>query len=160
MIDVKIKVTEGACIPAYATEEASCMDLHAFLQEPVRLYRNSFLVIPTGIFVELPTGYEFQIRPRSGLAFNNNITIMNSPGTIDSDYRGEIKIGLFNHGSESIDIKDGDRIAQMALMDVPKVNWIRTDVLSETKRGAGGFGHTGTGEIPSFLEGHINNQRK
>ena len=119
------------------------MDIRAFIENDVTLKPGERKLIPTGLFIELPDGYEAQLRPRSGMAFKHGITLPNSPATIDSDYRGEIKIALINLSSEHFTVKTGDRIAQMVIAKYEKANWTLTDNLSETKRGEGGFGHTG-----------------
>ena len=119
------------------------MDLRANLQEPVKLEPMQRALIPTGLYVELPLGYEAQIRPRSGLAIKHGITCLNSPGTIDSDYRGEVKIILINLSNETFIIQHGERIAQMIIQPVTKAEWELVKVLNESKRGEGGFGHTG-----------------
>jgi dUTP pyrophosphatase len=130
-------------LPAYATPGSSGMDLRAFLNEPVMLQSMERTLIPTGLFIELPEGYEAQIRPRSGLAIKQGITCLNTPGTIDADYRGEIKVILINLSQESQVIQDGDRIAQMVIQKVEKINWLQTDAILETERNTGGFGSTG-----------------
>jgi len=158
MIGINIKLENGAKLPIYATKGAACMDIHAFLEEPIILYKQNVVSIRTGLHVEVPEGYELQLVPRSGLAFSHNITLVNSPGTIDSDYRGEIKIGLINHGFQALRIFPGDRIAQISLVKVPKIVWNVVEELSSTERGAGGFGSSGMQGVPSFLEGHINNK--
>ncbi len=130
-------------LPAYATAGSAGMDLRASLDEPVVLKSLERKLIPTGIFIELTEGYEAQVRPRSGLAINNGITCLNSPGTIDSDYRGEIKVILINLSAEEQTINSGDRIAQMVVARVSRVNWKPVKKIRETSRSAGGFGHTG-----------------
>lgn len=130
-------------LPAYATEGSSGLDLRAFLSEPLTLTPLQRVLVPTGLFIELPIGYEAQIRPRSGLALKQGITCLNTPGTIDADYRGEIKILLINLSSENCVIQDGDRIAQLVLQTVTQVQWVPVDALQETSRAEGGFGHTG-----------------
>lgn len=130
-------------LPAYETAGSAGMDLRAFTESDIILKPGERKLIPTGLFIELPDGYEAQLRPRSGMAFRHGITLPNSPATIDSDYRGEIKIALINLSSEDFTIKTGDRIAQMVIAKYEKATWTLTDDLSETKRGAGGFGHTG-----------------
>jgi dUTP pyrophosphatase len=130
-------------LPAYETEASAGMDLRANLIEDVVLKPMQRLLIPTGLFIELPTGFEAQIRPRSGLALKHGITILNSPGTIDADYRGEIKILLINFSYTDFVVKNGDRIAQMIVASHEKVYWSQTEELTETTRGAGGYGHTG-----------------
>lgn len=119
------------------------MDLRAFLPESITLAPLQRLLVPTGLFIELPIGYEAQVRPRSGLALKQGITCLNSPGTIDADYRGEIKILLINLSAENCVIQDGDRIAQLVIQTVTQVNWLPVEVLNETSRAEGGFGHTG-----------------
>lgn len=130
-------------IPSYATQSSAGMDIRANLEESIVLKPLERTLVPTGLFIELPLGYEAQIRPRSGLAFKHGIGVLNSPGTIDADYRGEIKVILVNLSSESFEIKDGERIAQMIIAKHETVEWEETDTLSETLRGEGGFGHTG-----------------
>ena len=130
-------------LPAYKTEGASGMDLMAFIKEPIILKSHNSCLVPTGIAVAFSNEYEIQIRPRSGLAAKNNISVLNTPGTIDSDYRGEIKVILYNHGKEDFLINNKDRIAQMVLAPVIKMNFEETDELPETIRGEGGFGSTG-----------------
>jgi dUTP pyrophosphatase len=130
-------------LPAYETTGSSGMDLRANLQEPVKLQPMQRALIPTGLFIELPLGYEAQVRPRSGLAVKHGITCLNSPGTIDSDYRGEIKVVLINLSDETFTINHGERIAQMIIQPVTKAEWQIVKVLNESKRGEGGFGHTG-----------------
>ncbi len=130
-------------LPAYKTEGASGMDLMALLNEPINLKPNSSCLVPTGIAVAFSSDFEIQIRPRSGLAAKNSISVLNTPGTIDSDYRGEIKVILFNHGKSDFLINNKDRIAQMILTPVIKMNLKETDDLPETIRGEGGFGSTG-----------------
>jgi len=129
--------------PAYMTDKAAGMDIYAAVQEDIKLSSGERFMVPTGFAVSIPEGYEAQIRPRSGLAFKNGITLINAPGTIDADYRGEIKILLVNLGQESFIIRRGDRIAQMTLHQVCKVEWEACNQLDTTKRGHGGFGHTG-----------------
>ena len=130
-------------LPAYKTDGASGMDLMALLNEPINLKPNSSCLVPTGIAVAFSSDFEIQIRPRSGLAAKNNISVLNTPGTIDSDYRGEIKVILFNHGESDFLINNKDRIAQMILNPVIKMDLEETDDLPETIRGEGGFGSTG-----------------
>ncbi len=130
-------------IPSYKTKGASGMDLMAYLERSINLEPRKSCLIPTGLSIALPEKYEIQIRPRSGLAAKNNISVLNTPGTIDSDYRGEIKIILFNHGNENFIINNNDRIAQMILSPVIKMELEETDELPESIRGDGGFGSTG-----------------
>jgi len=137
------KLNPDVELPAYKTNGASGMDLMAFIREPINIAPNSSYLVPTGLSMAFSEDYEAQIRPRSGLAAKNNITVLNTPGTIDSDYRGEIKIILFNHGKENFLIKNKDRIAQMVLTPVVKMELEETDNLPSTLRGEGGFGSTG-----------------
>ena len=130
-------------LPAYKTNGASGMDLMAFIKEPINLKPHTSFLVPTGISVAFPSEFEIQIRPRSGLAAKNNISVLNTPGTIDSDYRGEIKVILYNHGDKDFLINNKDRIAQMILTPVIKMSLEETDYLPETVRGEGGFGSTG-----------------
>ena len=130
-------------LPAYETVASAGMDLRANLSEGLLLKSGERLLVPTGLFIALPEGYEAQIRPRSGLAFKHGITVLNSPGTIDADYRGEIKVLLINHGTEDFEIKDGERIAQMVIAAHARIEWNSVTALEETERGAGGFGSTG-----------------
>ena len=130
-------------IPSYATSGSSGMDVRAAVQNKIIIEQNSITIVPTNLSVEIPKGYEIQVRPRSGLAANHGIGILNSPGTIDSDYRGEIKIIMINLGKENFTIKRGDRIAQLVVSKVYTANLIQSDDLNHSKRGKGGFGHTG-----------------
>ena len=134
-------------LPSYKTEGSSGMDLMAFIERPIKIIPNSSSVIPTGISIAIPNDVEVQIRPRSGLAAKSNISVLNTPGTIDSDYRGELKVILFNHGSKEFIINNNDRIAQMILMPVLKVDFEEVSNLPETVRGSGGFGSTGKWKI-------------
>ncbi|MFZ4398553.1 MAG: dUTP diphosphatase [Bacteroidales bacterium] len=140
---IKIVNTSKHPLPAYETEASAGMDLRAELSHPVALKPLERCLIPTGLFIELAVGYEAQIRPRSGMAFKHGITVINSPGTIDADYRGEIKIIIVNLSNELYVIEDGERIAQMVIGQHTKAEWIKVDLLEETIRGEGGFGHTG-----------------
>lgn len=130
-------------LPAYATDLSAGMDLRANLDEPVVLKPLERTLVPTGLFIALPAGYEAQVRPRSGLAIKKGITVLNSPGTIDADYRGEVCVILVNLSSEPFTIADGERIAQMVIARHEQIEWQPVEVLGETERGAGGFGHTG-----------------
>lgn len=130
-------------LPAYETILSAGMDLRASLTESIILQPMQRALIPTGLYIELPAGTEAQIRPRSGLAFKHGITVLNSPGTIDADYRGEIKVLLINLSQEPFEIKDSERIAQMVVSKHETVEWQLVETLNETKRGEGGFGHTG-----------------
>ena len=140
---VKIVNKSNFPLPGYETEAAAGMDLRANISKPIVLKTLERELIDTGIFIELPLGYEAQIRPRSGLAHKHGISIVNAPGTIDADYRGEIKILLVNLSTEEFVINSGDRIAQMVVAKHEKVEWAVSETLSETHRGAGGYGHTG-----------------
>ncbi len=141
----KIKVVNKSDndLPQYETSGSAGMDLRAMLAEPVILKPLQRALIPTGLYIELPDGYEAQIRPRSGLAFKKGLSILNAPGTIDSDYRGEIKILLINLSNETAIVNTGERIAQMIISKYERISFEEVDELSDTKRGAGGFGHTG-----------------
>jgi dUTP pyrophosphatase len=130
-------------LPAYETAASAGMDIKAFLDSELCLKPMERKLVPTGIFLELPQGYEAQIRPRSGLALKHGITVLNSPGTIDADYRGEVKILLINFSDTEFVIQNGDRIAQMIIAKHETVSWEEVEVLTETLRGAGGYGHTG-----------------
>jgi dUTP pyrophosphatase len=129
--------------PAYETSHSAGMDLRANLDEPVSLQPLERAMIPTGLFIELPEGYEAQVRPRSGLAAKTGVTVLNSPGTIDADYRGEIKVILINLSSQTFVVNHGDRIAQLIIARHEKAEWEQVEVLNESERGQGGFGHTG-----------------
>ena len=143
MVKVLIKkLDQKAKIPSYKTEGASGMDLMAFIDQPIKLAPKSSCLVPTGLSVAFSKDYEIQIRPRSGLAAKNNISVLNTPGTIDSDYRGEIKIILFNHGNKNFIINNKDRVAQMILIPVHKMDLEEVDNLPDTLRGEGGFGST------------------
>jgi dUTP pyrophosphatase len=145
MSSIKITVINKSenPLPEYATTGASGMDIRAWIHETIILKPLERQLIPTGLFVEIPDGYEIQIRPRSGMAYKQGITCLNTPGTIDSDYRGEIKILLINLSAENQIIQNGDRIAQMVVSKTEKATWISSLQINETERGAGGFGHTG-----------------
>lgn len=142
-IDVKIVNETLHPLPSYATIGSSGMDLRANLLEPIVLKPFQRFAIPTGIKIELPKGYEAQVRPRSGMALKQGITCLNSPGTIDSDYRGEIKAILINLSNENQIINNGDRIAQLVIQQIEKANWIQVSVLEQSARNEGGFGHSG-----------------
>ena len=144
MVKVLIKkLNPSVELPTYKTNGASGMDLMAFLEKPINLEPGKSCLVSTGLSVAFPKEYEIQIRPRSGLAAKNNISVLNTPGTIDSDYRGEIKVILFNHGNKSFKINNNDRIAQMILTPVIKMDLEETNELPDSIRGAGGFGSTG-----------------
>jgi dUTP pyrophosphatase len=142
-MDVKIVNKSTNPLPGYETDLSAGMDLRAFCETPITLKPLERALVPTGLFIELPAGYEAQVRPRSGLAVKKGITVLNSPGTVDADYRGEIKVILVNLSSEEFEIQTGDRIAQMVISRHERINPVRAEVLNETARGAGGFGHTG-----------------
>lgn len=142
-MEINIVNTSGFPLPSYETAYAAGMDLRAALDEPVSLAPMERKLIPTGLYIALPQGYEAQIRPRSGLAFKHGITVLNSPGTIDADYRGEIKVLLINYGTAYFEIKPGERIAQMIVAKHETVSWNQVTTLDETERGAGGYGSTG-----------------
>jgi dUTP pyrophosphatase len=130
-------------LPQYATVASAGVDLRANLEEPLTLRPMERILVPTGLFMELPVGYEAQVRPRSGLAIKKGVTVLNSPGTIDADYRGEIRVILVNLSNEPFQINDGERIAQMVIAPHVQAEWDETQELNETERGSGGFGHTG-----------------
>jgi dUTP pyrophosphatase len=146
MLKVKIvRLNKQALLPVYATAHAAGMDISACLEEPVTLEPFSTALIPSGFAIELPEGYEAQLRPRSGLALRSMISLPNSPATIDADYRGEVKVILINYGKEQFTVCHGDRIAQMVVARVEQVHFEEVTELDSTIRGEGGFGHTGTG---------------
>lgn len=146
MVDVKVYNSSSNNLPAYETIGSAGMDVRAMLADSVVLKPGERVIIPTGLYVEIPVGYEIQVRPRSGLAFKKGVTVLNTPGTIDSDYRNQIGVILINLGAEDFTIEPGDRIAQLVLNQVPQINWISVnsvEELSSTDRGLGGFGSTG-----------------
>ncbi|MBQ5492009.1 MAG: dUTP diphosphatase [Treponema sp.] len=142
---VKINVVSepGAVLPVYKTAGAAGADVCAHIKEPVVIKKGERVLIPTGLYFEIPEGYEIQVRPRSGLAFKNGVTVLNTPGTIDSDYRGELKVILINLGAEDFTVNDKDRIAQIVVAPVTLGQFVTVQALSQTERGAGGFGSTG-----------------
>ncbi|MBI4634362.1 MAG: dUTP diphosphatase [Deltaproteobacteria bacterium] len=147
MEDITISIqrlpgNEDIVLPRYMTEHAAGMDIHAAVADDLVILPGQRTVIPTGIAVQLPEGYEAEIRPRSGLALKNGVTLVNAPGTIDADYRGEIGVIIINHGTEPFVVKRGDRIAQMVVHQVCRVTWMVSRQLGATPRGGGGFGHT------------------
>ncbi|MBR1402853.1 MAG: dUTP diphosphatase [Treponema sp.] len=142
-IDIKCVASQGAVVPEYKTAGAAGADICALLSEPVIIKKGERAMIPTGLFFAIPHGYEIQVRPRSGLAAKNGVTVLNTPGTIDSDYRGEVKVILINLGSEDFEVKNGDRIAQIVVSPVTIGSFERVSELDETERGSGGFGSTG-----------------
>ena len=144
MVKVLVKkLNSSVKLPAYETDGASGMDLIAFIDKSVTIKPRETFLVPTGLSVAFPRNYEIQIRPRSGLAAKNKISVLNTPGTIDSDYRGEIKVILYNHGEKEFIVNNGDRIAQMVLSPVIKIELVETNDLPETIRGESGFGSTG-----------------
>lgn len=144
MVTVSFKVNPGAILPEYKTKGAAGADVCAYLpQGPVTIEKGKYAMVPTGLFCEIPEGYEIQVRPRSGLAFKNGVTVLNTPGTIDSDYRGELRILLVNLGQEDFVINHNDRIAQIIVSPVLQADFKATEDLSQTERGTSGFGSTG-----------------
>ncbi|MFN8294209.1 MAG: dUTP diphosphatase [Chitinophagales bacterium] len=143
MLEVKIINKSPHALPAYETAGAAGMDIRAWLEEPVVLQPLERKLIPTGLYIELPLGYEAQLRPRSGLAFKHGISLPNTPATIDADYRGELKVALINLSNESFEVRNGERIAQMVVAKHEQVVWKAVEVLSNSNRGVGGFGSTG-----------------
>ena len=141
---IKIVNKSGNPLPEYKTELSSGADLRANVEETVYVYPMKRALIPTGLFVAIPKGYEAQVRPRSGLAINNGIIVLNTPGTIDADYRGELKVILANFSDTSFPVNPGDRIAQMVIAKTEQAEWVEVEELDSTERGDGGFGHTGT----------------
>src|SRR5574344_2303370 len=144
MIQIKVVNKSNNQLPQYATEQSAGMDLRAYLDEPVTLKPLERRLIPTGLYISLPVGYEAQVRPRSGLALKRGVTVLNTPGTIDADYRGEIGIILINLSNEDFVIENSERIAQMVIARHEHVVWQPVETLDETERGEGGFGHSGT----------------
>ena len=144
-MNIRIINKSGNALPAYETLHAAGMDLRAAVDAPLTLKPMQRALVPTGLFIELPIGFEAQIRPRSGLAFKHGIGIVNSPGTIDADYRGEVKVLLINLSEQEFVVNSGDRIAQMVVSRHEQVSWEQVQELNETARGEGGFGHTGSG---------------
>jgi len=142
-LKVKVVNKSGHALPAYSTGLSAGMDIRANLEEPIALGPGQRCLVPTGLFIELPEGYEAQIRPRSGLALKKGVTILNSPGTIDADYRGEIGIIMINLSGEEFEICNGERICQMIISRHESISWEEVSEVSETVRGSGGFGHTG-----------------
>lgn len=142
-IKVKIINKSGNKLPEYATEQSAGMDLRAWLSHPIVLQPMERVLVPTGVYIQLPEGFECQLRPRSGLALKHGITLLNSPGTIDADYRGEIGVIVVNLSREAFVINNGERICQMVIARYTRAEWEESESLDETERGAGGFGHTG-----------------
>jgi dUTP pyrophosphatase len=144
MVEIKVKKLHSrAIVPAYMSEHAAGMDLCTVLDVPILLAPGERVLLPTGLAMEIPTGYEGQVRPRSGLALKKGIALVNSPGTIDADYRGEIGVIVINHGDEPVEFRPGDRIAQLIIAPVSRVTLVETDDLNDSVRSSGGFGHTG-----------------
>ena len=142
-VEVKMVLERGFHEPVYASEQAAGMDVRAYISEPVTIKPMERKLIPTGIKMAIPEGYEVQVRPRSGLALKHGITVLNTPGTVDADYRGDIGVILINLSNEDYIVNPSERIAQLVLNEVPQMKLIKVDTLDETERGAGGFGHTG-----------------
>lgn len=142
-MEIFVKLAPDAILPEYKTDGAAGADLCAYVDAEIRLRPMERRLIPTGVFVELPSGYELQVRPRSGLALKCGVTVLNTPGTVDSDYRGELQVLLINLGSEDFVIKNGDRIAQAVITEVSRASFIVTNSLSATERGSSGYGSTG-----------------
>lgn len=143
MVTVKVINNSNNPLPQYATIDSAGLDLRANISEPIVIKPLERKLIPTGLYISLPKGYEMQIRPRSGMAIKYGITCINTPGTIDSDYRGEIGVGLINLSNESFTVNPGDRISQGVLNKVEQINWVEVSTLDETERASGGYGHTG-----------------
>jgi dUTP pyrophosphatase len=136
--------TEDLPLPEYQTPESAAVDLHAAVEQPTPIAPGEITLIPTGLTIALPSGFEAQVRPRSGLAVRHGLSLPNTPATIDADYRGEIRVPMINHGRASVTIERGMRIAQMLVLPVPRIVWEEVDALPDSERGAGGFGHTGS----------------
>ena len=145
METIKVKIINKSKnpTPAYSTEDSAGMDIRAFVKEPITLNPLERVLVPTGLYMELPHGYQCEVRPRSGLALKKGITVLNTPGTIDADYRGEVGVILINLSNEPFVINNGERICQMVIMNYTKAEWVEVEELNDTERGAGGFGHTG-----------------
>jgi dUTP pyrophosphatase len=143
MITIPVVNRSGNPLPFYATAQSAGMDLCAANEEPITLAPGSYRLVPTGLFMQLPVGYEAQVRPRSGLAFKHGVTVLNAPGTIDADYRGEVGVLLINHGQQPFVVHKGERIAQLVVAAHATVEWQPAAELEDTARGEGGFGHTG-----------------
>ncbi len=143
MLNMRIRLDEGAQAPQYASAHAAGADVFAHISESVKIAPGETALISTGVYLELPQGYEAQVRPRSGLAWKHGITVLNAPGTIDADYRGELKVILINHGKVPWTVRSGERIAQLVVQPVVRADFAISDTISDTPRGAGGFGSTG-----------------
>jgi len=144
-MQIKVVNNSGHDLPQYATPQSAGMDLRAHLEAPVTLHPMERRLIPTGLYISLPPGYEAQVRPRSGLALKHGITVLNAPGTIDADYRGEVGVVLVNLSQQDFVVNDGERIAQMVVARYEQAQFVSVSELDETERGAGGYGHTGVG---------------
>ncbi len=142
-VNVKIVNKSNNPLPQYETVNSSGLDLRASIDDEIVLKPLERTLVPTGLYISIPEGYEAQVRPRSGLAFKHGLTVLNTPGTIDADYRGEIKVILVNLSNDIFTIKSGERICQLVFAKVEQIDWVSVDILDETERGAGGFGHTG-----------------
>jgi dUTP pyrophosphatase len=142
-MNIKVINKSNNDLPEYSTALSAGMDIRASLKEKIVIRSGERKLIPTGLFFEIPEGYEVQVRPRSGLAIKHGITVLNSPGTVDADYRGEVCVILINLGSEDFEINNGDRIAQMIVSRFEQCSWVEVEALNSTERGSGGFGHTG-----------------
>lgn len=142
-VEIPVVTEDDENIPAYATDEAAGADVRAHLEEPLCIPARQSRLIPTGLYFEIPEGYEIQVRPRSGLALKHQLTVLNTPGTIDSDYRGELKVILINHGEKDFIVESGMRIAQLVVAPVIRARFVQVSSLAESSRGGGGFGHTG-----------------
>lgn len=142
-VEIKVINNSGHPLPAYSTDSSAGMDVRACLSEPITIMPMQRVLVPTGLRIALPQGYECQLRPRSGLALKHGITLVNTPGTVDADYRGEIGVILINLSQEPFVINDGERICQMVISSYTRGGWVSVDSLDETERGSGGFGHTG-----------------
>lgn len=143
MTEVRMVLEEGVKAPSYESQGSAGADVRAHVSAPVVIAPGRSALVPTGLFLEIPKGYEIQVRPRSGLALRHSITVLNTPGTIDSDYRGEVGIVLINHSDSPFTVNDGDRIAQLVLAKVEQASFVKVDTLGTTGRGSGGFGSTG-----------------
>ena len=143
MVKIKVVNTGHQPLPAYATPQSAGLDLRANIEAPITLHPLERRLVPTGLHIALPDGYEAQVRPRSGLALKHGITVLNTPGTVDADYRGEIMVLLVNFSNEDFVVKDGERIAQMVIAQYAKATFESVEMLDETERGEGGYGHTG-----------------
>jgi len=142
-VEILVITSDEDAVPVYASEQASGADIRASIKEPIIIPSGKSALIPTGLRFEIPQGYEIQVRPRSGLALKNQITVLNTPGTIDADYRGEVGVILINHGTSDFVVQPGMRIAQIVVAETMHARFLRVEALTETARGSGGFGHTG-----------------